>query len=60
MNTLFRLTHHNVFRIQVQVFKLLFQFAKITQTKNDIADEKDDGNISDRFYRSLYELVLKV
>jgi len=23
MNTLFRLTHHNVFRIQIQVFKLL-------------------------------------
>ena len=24
MNTLFKLTHHNVFRIQIQVFKLLF------------------------------------
>ena len=31
MNMLFKLTHHNVFRIQIQVFKLLFQFAKVTQ-----------------------------
>lgn len=30
MNTLFKLTHHNVFRIQIQVFKLLLQFAKVT------------------------------
>jgi len=31
MNNLFRLTHHNVFRVQLQVFKLLFQFARVTQ-----------------------------
>lgn len=31
MDNLFRLTHHNVFRIQIQVFKLLFQFARVTQ-----------------------------
>ena len=41
MNMLFRLTHHNVFRIQIQVFKLLVQFAKTTQSlsKNEVALE---------------------
>jgi len=69
MNMLFKLTHHNVFRIQIQVFKLLFQFAKVTQgmDKKQIQQEKaeDDAenhisNFSDRFYRSLYELIFKV
>lgn len=71
MNTLFRLTHHNVFRIQIQVFKLLLQFAKTTQSlsKNELTLEKADGqekgenkiqNFADRFYRTLYELLLKV
>mmetsp|Transcript_13083 Transcript_13083/g.22071 ORF Transcript_13083/g.22071 Transcript_13083/m.22071 type:complete len:113 (+) Transcript_13083:998-1336(+) len=47
-NTLFKLTHHNVFRIQIQVFKLLFQLAKVSQslslglvqTKKDKEDEE--------------------
>ena len=55
MNTLFKLTHHNVFRIQLQVFKLLLQFAKMTQNSNN-----DEDNINDRFYRSLYDLLLRV
>lgn len=30
-NVLFKLTHHDLFRIQIQTLKLLFQFAKATQ-----------------------------
>lgn len=66
MDTLFKLTHHNVFRIQLQVFMLLFTFAKVTQKmSNSIAEgqqtaESSLSALSDRFYRSLYELVLKV
>ena len=65
MNMLFKLTHHNVFRIQIQVFKLLFQFAKVSQgiAKQEVHLEKPEGeisNFSDRFYRTLYELLLKV
>lgn len=68
MNALFKLTHHNVFRIQIQVFRLLFQFAKVTQqiNKGSITEEQKDaeGNVihsfADRFYRTLYELLLKV
>ena len=66
MNTLFKLTHHNVFRIQIQVFKLLLQFAKVTQKMGNEqvsakSDEKNEAsNFADRFYRTLYELLLKV
>lgn len=74
MDNLFRLTHHNVFRIQIQVFKLLFQFARVTQKLSKFefkleaaaTDAKTDDKetslqrFSDRFYRTLYELVLKV
>ena len=56
----------------MQVFKLLFSFAKSTSSlKFDlkvVPDEKDDAtedggstkNFKDRFYRSLYELQLRV
>ena len=61
MNTLFKLTHHNVFRIQIQVFKLLLQFAKVTQKMSSEPKEGDEkSNFADRFYRTLYELLLKV
>jgi hypothetical protein len=64
MATLFKLTHHNVFRIQIQVFKLLFQFAKVTQkmAQSDLEKKDDSGaaGFADRFYRTLYELLLKV
>ena len=53
IDTLFKLTHHQVFRIQIQVFKLLMQFAKVTK-------DGEENNINDRFYRTLYELLLKV
>mmetsp|Transcript_5700 Transcript_5700/g.9039 ORF Transcript_5700/g.9039 Transcript_5700/m.9039 type:complete len:243 (+) Transcript_5700:1082-1810(+) len=66
MNTLFKLTHHNVFRIQIQVFKLLFQFAKATQfmAKQSVSIKEEDenklANFSDRFYRTLYELIFTI
>jgi hypothetical protein len=61
MNTLFKLTHHNVFRIQIQVFKLLLQFAKVTQKLTaDTKEGEEKSNFADRFYRTLYELLLKV
>lgn len=68
MQTLFRLTHHKVFRIQLQVFKLLFSFAKSSSNLKFeltvVPDEKEEGedgnsspkNFQDRFYRTLYEL----
>lgn len=74
MQTLFRLTHHKVFRIQLQVFKLLFSFAKSTSNLKFeltvVSDEKEEGedgsvggtttkNFKDRFYRTLYELQLR-
>ena len=30
-NLLFKLTHHKVFRIQLQTLKLLYQFAQATE-----------------------------
>ena len=44
---------------------LLFQFAKVSQKFNnlEIVDEEDGNkksNFADRFYRTLYELLLKV
>jgi ribosome biogenesis protein MAK21 len=62
-DTLFRLTHHKVFRIQIQVFKLLFQFARVTQNLQQLDKPADEGAIqkfADRFYRSLYELIFSV
>ena len=48
-DTLFRLTHHNVFRIQIQVFKLLIQLAKATQnlSHGDISTAKEPGEAED-------------
>lgn len=64
MSTLFKLTHHNVFRIQIQVFKLLLQFARVTQRMSHAdVEQKEEGEaagFADRFYRTLYELLLKV
>ena len=72
-NLLFKLTHHKVFRIQLQTLKLLFQFAlasekfesqiesvKLVKEEGDEDDEKVGGSFKDRFYRTLYEVVLKV
>ena len=65
---LFRLTHHKVFRIQLQTLKLLFQFAKssdkLSAINIDQPEEKADGtqggSFADRYYRTLYEVLLKV
>lgn len=64
IDILFKLTHHKVFRIQLQTLKLLFQFAK---TSKKLANTQDAGDPSaetssfaDRFYRTLYEVLLKV
>ena len=72
-NLLFKLTHHKVFRIQLQTLKLLFQFALASEkfeaqiepvqlVKEDEAEdgERVGGSFSDRFYRTLYEVVLRV
>ena len=67
-NLLFKLTHHKVFRIQLQTLKLLFQFAKASSKLNQLVidepEEKADGTkcgtFADRFYRTLYEVVFKV
>ena len=67
-NLLFRLTHHKVFRIQLQTLKLLFQFAKSSSKLNAInieepeekADGTSGGSFADRYYRTLYEVLLKV
>ncbi len=71
-NSLFRLSHHEVFRIAVQSLKLLFAFAKhskrLQRTQQgdiDIAKEENkDGegpsNLMDRYYRALYEQLLRV
>ena len=67
-NLLFKLTHHKVFRIQLQTLKLLFQFAKASSKLDalqiDEPEEKEDGtkggSFADRFYRTLYEVLLKV
>ena len=63
IDILFRLTHHKVFRIQLQTLKLLFQFAK---TSNRLVNTQDAGDpeapastFADRFYRTLYEFILK-
>jgi len=65
---LFKLTHHKVFRIQLQTLKLLFQFAKSSDKLSainidepeDKADGSKGGSFADRYYRTLYEVLLKV
>ena len=67
-NLLFKLTHHKVFRIQLQTLKLLFQFAKSSEKLTTInideqvekADGTKGGSFADRFYRTLYEVILRV
>ena len=67
-NMLFKLTHHKVFRIQLQTLKLLFQFAKSSDKLSainidepeDKADGSKGGSFADRYYRTLYEVLLKV
>jgi len=67
-NSLFRLSHHEVFRIAIQALKLLYQFAKhqkrMTRGELEVAKEDPDeasgaDSITDRFYRALYELLLR-
>jgi hypothetical protein len=64
LDILFRLTHHKVFRIQLQTLKLLFQFAKSSQKLVNTQDAGDPSaqtaNFADRFYRTLYDVMLKV
>jgi hypothetical protein len=67
--SLFRLAHHDVLRISIQALKLLFQFArqqkKLKRTRGEI-EIAHDGETSgldtfaDRYYRALYEILLKV
>jgi len=52
MNTLFKLTHHPVFRIQLQAFKLLLQFCR--------KQKGEDEKLADRYYRTLYDLIPRV
>lgn len=69
-NSLFRLAHHEVFRIAVQALKLLFAFAKhskkmLRTQQGDIDIQKEEGekqedNLMDRFYRALFEQLLRV
>ena len=67
--SLFRLAHHDVLRISIQALKLLFQFArqqrklKKTRGEIEIAHDGQDQSIdtfADRYYRALYEILLKV
>ena len=65
---LFQLTHHSAFKIQIQTLKLLFQFAKATkkfksqevQVAKEESNEDGLGSFNDRYYRALYEVLLKV
>ena len=71
-NLLFKLTHHKVFKIQLQTLKLLFQFAKSSKKLNSLKIEEEQqekeageegpkgGSFADRFYRTLYETLLRV
>jgi len=43
-NLLFRLSHHKVFKIQLQVLKLLFSFAKASQKFENIAVAAEDDD----------------
>jgi ribosome biogenesis protein MAK21 len=57
-----------VFRIAIQALKLLYQFAKhqkrLTRGEVEVAKEDGEANsadtMADRFYRALYELLLRV
>jgi ribosome biogenesis protein MAK21 len=68
-NSLFRLSHHDVFKIAIQALKLLYSFAKQSKRMKvrqagDIEIAKEDGegqdSLTDRYYRTLYELLLRV
>jgi len=57
---LFKLTHHKVFKIQMQVLMLLFQFSKVSHKLKNVTVEGEKTSFADRFYRTLYEVILKV
>lgn len=63
---LFKLTHHKIFKIQLQTLKLLFQFAKSSAKLSQInvieadGEKGQGGSFADRFYRTLYETLHKV
>ncbi|TNV85590.1 hypothetical protein FGO68_gene17657 [Halteria grandinella] len=66
--SLFTLSHHDVFRISIQALKLLFQFARqskrLRQNRGEVESVKenagDSDSINDRYYRALYEVLLRV
>lgn len=67
--SIFRLAHSEVFRIAIQALKLLFQFAKqqkkMKRTRGEIeialeGKEKEGDTLADRYYRALYEILLRV
>ena len=66
LGILFKLSHHQVLRIQLQVLKLLFHFVKTDSSlKFDlklVSDESKDEKeaFKDKFYRSIYDLQLRV
>lgn len=67
--SLFTLSHHDVFRISIQALKLLFQFArqskKLKRNRGEIETIKEEQEVGqdtfqDRYYRALYEVLLRV
>lgn len=68
--SLFTLSHHEVFRISIQALKLIFQFARQSkrlrqnrgevESVKDVTDTGDSDSINDRYYRALYEVLLRV
>ena len=54
---LFKLSHHKVLRIAMQVLQLLFQMNKLI---GDVVVEGEKGGFGNRFYRTLYEIIMRV
>lgn len=64
---LFKMSHHSVFRIQLQTLQLLFQIAKACHALGSAAaqlmstaDAEQPLTFNDRFYRALYEAILRL
>jgi ribosome biogenesis protein MAK21 len=56
MSVLFRLSHSKSVKLRVEVLKLIFS---ISQENNKNDDKNDNFNYLNRYYKSLYELLLQ-
>ena len=65
INLLFKLSHSSSIKLRIQVLRLIFFIAKDNQglisyaKKDEESEENSNDSLLDRYYKSLYELILQ-